>query len=280
MADFQHRSTTLACHLHIDPFAGIAGDMCLGSLIDLGAPLDAIVHALAPLNIHPTPRLQTAETTRHGIRGLDLTVHTDHHDHDHGHGHHHSGGHDSGGGGHVTPGDILAMIDQLDVPERAAVRARRIVTILGEAEAHVHGTTLDKVHFHEVGAVDSIVDMLGTAIALELLDVATVSCGPLPIGSGFVKCAHGTMPLPAPATAAILAEHRIPQRGVDRTLETVTPTGAAIVAAVVNAFGPLPPMNVQRLGYGAGDRDDPQLPNLLRTCLGERIPAEATPGRT
>jgi uncharacterized protein (TIGR00299 family) protein len=247
-------------HLHLDAFAGLAGDMFLGALVDLGAGLDTIAGALAPLDLQPRPRLTAEPTSRHGIRGIDLKVHTDG-DHPHAPHHHH----------HVTPGDILAMIDRLDLAPRPADRARRIVTILAEAEARVHGTTLDKVHFHEVGAVDSIVDMLGAAIALELLDVDTVSAAAVPIGSGFVECAHGTMPLPAPATAAILAEHRIPQRGVDWTQETVTPTGAAILTAVAGGYGHLPAMSVCRIGYGAGDRDDPHVPNLLRAYLGERL---------
>lgn len=253
----------MARHLHLDPFAGIAGDMVLGALVDLGVPPEAIAGALEPLDIRPRPSLTAEPTLRQGIRGIDVKVHA--HDHRPDHAHDHAHAH------HVTPGDILAMIDRLDVAPRAADRARRIVTILGDAEAQVHGTTIDRVHFHEVGAVDSIVDMLGAAIGLEMLDVATVSCAAVPIGSGFVECAHGTMPLPAPATAAILAAHHVPQTGVDRTVETVTPTGAAIVAAIADDFGPLPAMNVERLGYGAGDRDDPEAPNLLRAYLGERL---------
>jgi len=258
-------------HLHLDPFAGLAGDMFLGALVDLGASIDTIAQTLHPLDLYSRPRLAAEPTLRHGIRGIDFKVHTDadqahnhhhHHGHEPGHTHHHH---------HVTPNDILGMIDRLDLAPRAADRARRIVTILGQAEAHVHGTTLDKVHFHEVGAVDSIVDMLGAAIALELLGVDTVSAAAVPIGSGFVQCAHGTMPLPAPATAAILAEYQIPQRGVDWTRETVTPTGAAILAAIADRYGHLPAMSVHRLGYGAGDRDDSHVPNLLRAYLGEQI---------
>ncbi|MBI1370924.1 MAG: DUF111 family protein [Planctomycetes bacterium] len=263
-------------HLHIDPFAGIAGDMFLGACIDLGAPLEAIDAALRPLPIELPYRITVAETHRHAIRGLDLKVHigegqrraaADHH-HDHAHSHDH-GHHHHDHAAHSPYTAIMKMIDQLDTAERARDRARRIVTMLGEAEAAVHGMSLDEVHFHEVGAVDSIVDMLGSAVALELLGVDTVSSAALPIGHGFVRCAHGLMPLPAPATAEILKG--VPHLGVNREGETVTPTGAAIVAALASDFGPMPPMNVRAVGYGAGDRDTPDMPNLVRLFLGERV---------
>lgn len=238
-------------HLHLDPFAGLAGDMFLGALIHLGASLDEIRSALAPLDIKPGYDLSVEPTMRHHISAANFTVRV----------------HDKPAHDHVHPPKILKMIDQLQVADRARDRARRIVQHLAEAEAAVHNKPVEKVHFHEVGAVDSIVDMIGSAIALELLDIDTISCGPLPIGHGFVRCAHGTMPLPAPATALLL--RGIPQQGVDRPVETVTPTGAALVKALVTRFSPMPAMNVQAIGYGAGDRDDPDLPNLLRVYLGE-----------
>ena len=171
----------------------------------------------------------------------------------------------------------MAMIDKLDTAERAKDRARRITTVLAEAEARVHGVPIEKVHFHEVGAVDSIVDMLGSAVALELLGVDTLSCGALPISRGFVKCDHGLMPVPAPATAYLM--EGLLTMGVDRTGELVTPTGAAIVAALCESFGPPPAMTLKGVGYGAGDREDPKVPNLLRLMIGEITPAgRLTPG--
>ena len=131
----------------------------------------------------------------------------------------------------------------------------------------MHGSTIDEVHFHEVGAIDSIVDLLGNVAALELLGVATLSCGPLPVGRGFVRCAHGLMPVPAPATAYLC--DGLPTVGVDREGELVTPTGAALVSTLCDRFGPPPPMTARATGYGAGDRDDPDVPNLLRVVLGE-----------
>ena len=259
-------------HLHIDPFSGIAGDMFLGALIDAGADADQVRHALAPLPIRPGYRLETARVHRHSIGATDVkVVIEDEHRHDHDHGHHDGSDHDHHH--HVTRDDIFALIDHLDTTDRARQRARRIVDALASAESQVHGIPLEKVHFHEVGAVDSIVDMLGSAAALELLDVATVSCGPLPVGRGFVQCQHGTLPLPAPATAYLL--RGMLTVGVDREVELVTPTGAAIVAGVCDRFGPPPMMAVHAVGYGAADRDDPDVPNLLRVFIGELHDAAA-----
>ncbi len=255
-------------HLHIDPFSGIAGDMFLGAAIDLGAPLSGILKALAPVGVAKDFRITTDRVQRHGIGAVDLKVLTDEqkhtHDHDHGHAHHHH---------HTHYRDIMGMIDRLDTTERARERARRITTVLAEAEAEVHGVPVEKVHFHEVGAVDSIVDMLGSAVALELLGVDTLSCGALPISRGFVKCDHGLMPVPAPATAYLM--RGLPTVGVDRTGELVTPTGAAIVAALCETLGPPPAMTLKGVGYGAGDREDPKVPNLLRLMIAEISP----PGR-
>ncbi|HEX7010759.1 MAG TPA: LarC family nickel insertion protein [Phycisphaeraceae bacterium] len=308
-------------HLHLDPFSGVAGDMFLGALIDLGAPLEALSRSLAHLPLQKPYRITAEKVSRCGITATDLKVHVGepphhprhghghshehahnhshdhshshdhHHDHDHDHKHDHHHDHDhhhshthkpdqhSHAHSHEHTGyrDIMAMIDQLETAERAKERARRVVTLLAQAEAHIHGTSVDQVHFHEVGAVDSIVDMLGAAVALELLGVETLSCGPLPISRGMVRCAHGLMPVPAPAALHLL--RGLPVVGVDRVGELVTPTGAALVAGLCEAFGPPPMMTVQAVGYGAGDRDDPQVPNLLRVVLGQRLtPAQASSG--
>lgn len=265
-------------HLHIDPFSGIAGDMFLGAAIDLGAPLGEILKALKPLSTEKPYRITTDRVQRHGIGAVDLKVliddHVHHHDHDHDH--HHHDGHHHHHHHHTHYRDIMAMIDQLDTTDRAKDRARRVTTVLAEAEAEVHGMPIEKVHFHEVGAVDSIVDMLGSAVALELLEVDTLSCGALPISRGFVKCDHGIMPVPAPATAYLM--RGLPTVGVDRKGELVTPTGAAIVKALCDTQGLSPAMTLKGVGYGAGDREDPKVPNLLRLMLGEISPkARQTP---
>ena len=255
----------MSCHLHIDPFSGIAGDMFLGALLDVGAPADDVAAAFDDLPVRAQFELVIARVQRHAIGATDLKVRVveKHHHHDHGHHHHHH---------HVHYPDLLAMVDALRPSDRARARARRIVDVLAQAEARVHGMPIEKVHFHEVGAVDSIVDMLGSAVAMELLNIDSVSAGPLPISRGFVKCQHGRMPVPAPATAYIM--EGLPTVGVDREGELVTPTGAAIVAAVADTFGPSPAMIVDKVGYGAGDRDDPDYPNLLRVFIGERVNAK------
>jgi pyridinium-3,5-bisthiocarboxylic acid mononucleotide nickel chelatase len=262
----------MTTHLHIDPFSGIAGDMFLGAAIDLGAPLAGILKALKPVGVAEDYRITTDRVQRHGIGAVDLKVLTGEQGHAHEHGpggahHHHH---------HTHYRDIMGMIDRLDASELTKDRARRITTVLAESEAEVHGVPVEKVHFHEVGAVDSIVDMLGSAVALELLGVDTLSCGALPISRGFVKCDHGIMPVPAPATAYLM--RGLPTVGVDRTGELVTPTGAAIVAALCETLGPPPAMTLKGVGYGAGDREDPKVPNLLRLMLGEvTAPGRLTP---
>ncbi len=253
-------------HLHIDPFSGIAGDMFLGALVDLGADPDAIAAAFKPLNMADQFMLDAQRVQSFGIGAINLHVvetgeaksHAQRH-HD-GHTHH-----------HTTAADILAMIDHLDTPPRAKDRARDIVHRLAEAEGRVHGVGASKVHFHEVGALDSIVDMLGAAVAMELLDIATVSCGVLPISRGWVKCVHGLMPVPAPATAYLL--EGLATQGVDREGELITPTGAALCAALATGHGPAPAMKLAGVGYGAGDKQFPEHPNLLRLMLGQRTAA-------
>jgi uncharacterized protein (DUF111 family) len=163
------------------------------------------------------------------------------------------------------------MIDALDTTPRGKARARKIVDQLAAAEARVHRKPIDQVHFHEVGAVDSIVDMFGAAVALELLDIDAVTSGPLPWTRGLVRCEHGNMPVPAPATAYLMQD--MPVIGRDRDVELVTPTGAAILAGIVDQFAPPPPLRLTAIGYGAGDRDDPFAPNLLRLILGTRLPS-------
>lgn len=290
-------------HLHIDPFSGIAGDMFLGALVDLGVSLEDLQRALAPLPVALPYRITTRKVYRLGIGAIDLKVVTEgaaaqhashthdhahshehaHHHHDeqdaeHHHHHHHADAHHHHSHEHAphhhhhhhtSAADVLAMIDQLQTAERAKDRARRVVTLLAQAEARVHGKPVEKIHFHEVGAVDSIVDMLGSVVALELLEIDTLSSGPLPLSRGYVRCAHGVMPVPAPATTYLL--EGIPTVGVDRMGELVTPTGAALVAGLCESFGPPPAMTMRGVGYGAGDREDPQVPNLLRVMLGERL---------
>ncbi|MEM6391847.1 MAG: LarC family nickel insertion protein [Planctomycetota bacterium] len=267
----------MATHLHIDPFSGIAGDMFLGALLHLGLDADTLKDRLSGLPVAGQFELTIEPTVRRGITATDLKVknlthHHHHHHHDHDHHHDHGDDHHHH---HVGFREITAMIPSLELSERRQRRAEAVVRVLGEAEAKVHGIALEKVHFHEVGAVDSIVDMLGSVVGLELLGVETVSCGVLPISRGMVKCDHGLMPVPAPATAELLKG--LPAQGVDRVGELITPTGAALVRALADRFGPPPAMTIEAIGYGAGDRDDPEVPNVLRLMLGDTSP---TAGRT
>jgi uncharacterized protein (TIGR00299 family) protein len=234
---------------YFDCPSGISGDMTLGALVDAGVELAAIQAGIDSLGL-PSVKLVSEEVKRKGFRGLKVTVQ---HEPEHAHRHLH----------HITE-----KIDASSVLTPAQKDlARRIFTRLGEAEAKVHGTTIRKVHFHEVGAVDSIADIVGSAIGLTLLGVDRIVCSPIPTGSGFIEIEHGRVSVPAPATTELLTG--IPLAPSIVACELTTPTGAAIVATVADDFGPLPPMKIARVGLGAGDRDMQEQANLLRLILGE-----------
>ncbi|MCA9201617.1 MAG: nickel pincer cofactor biosynthesis protein LarC [Planctomycetales bacterium] len=233
---------------YFDCISGISGDMTLGALADVGVPLDQIQQAIDSLGL-PSCRLASTEVKKNGFRATKVSVE---HEPEHAHRHLH----------HITD-----MIDASQLTPAQKELAKRIFTRLGEAEAKVHGSTLRKVHFHEVGAVDSIADIVGAAVGLDLLGVDRIYCSPVPTGHGFVKIAHGRVSIPAPATAELL--RGIPLAAAEAEAELTTPTGAAIVATVVDQFGPLPSMKIDNIGYGAGDRDLPNQPNILRLLIGE-----------
>jgi uncharacterized protein (TIGR00299 family) protein len=222
--------------------------MTLGALIDAGVSLAAIQAGVASLGLTGVT-LETAEVKRRGFRGTQLTVR---HQPEHAHRHLHH---------------IVAMIDGSALTARQKELAKRIFTRLGEAEAKVHGTTIQKVHFHEVGAVDSIADICGAAIAFDLLGVDRIMASPVPTGRGEIEIAHGRCSIPAPATAELLTG--IPLAASNVAAELTTPTGAAILATLVDEFGPLPSFTISKIGYGAGSRDMPEQPNLLRLLVGE-----------
>lgn len=238
--------------LYLDCHAGISGDMTVGALLDLGVPLEHLRTELGKLELPPgSYELSTSRTERQHMSALkfDVAVH-DHHTH-----RHYAG--------------IDAMIADSGLSDAVKDRARRIFRRLGEAEALVHGVALEDVHFHEVGAVDSIVDIVGTAICLEYLGVERVYSGALPLGGGFVETAHGRLPVPAPATAELLKGLLV--HGDCGSGERVTPTGAAIVAALATGFGKQPPMVLEKTGCGAGGKDFPDCPNILRAFLGRSV---------
>ncbi|MBA3480202.1 MAG: nickel pincer cofactor biosynthesis protein LarC [Pirellulales bacterium] len=232
---------------YLDCASGISGDMTLGALIDAGVDLAAVQAGIDSLGL-PSCRLVVQEVKKCGFRATQLTVE---HEPEHKHRHLHH---------------IEAMIDGSTLTERQRELAKRIFGKLAEAEAKVHGTTIQKVHFHEVGAVDSIADIVGSAIAWDLLGVERIVSSPVPTGTGFVEIAHGRCSIPAPATGELL--RGVPLACFDIEGELTTPTGAAIVAALVDEFGPVPAMKVEQIGYGAGQKDFKHA-NLLRVLVGE-----------
>ena len=235
--------------LYLDCYAGISGDMTVGALLELGVPLEYLRTELEKLGLPPgSYELSTSRTERRHIPALkfDVAVH-DHHTHRH-------------------YAAIDAMIAGSGLAEPVKIRAQAIFRRLAEAEAKVHGVAIEEVHFHEVGGVDSIIDIVGTAICLEFLEVEAIYASALPLGSGFVETAHGRLPVPAPATAELL--RGLPVHSGCGAGERVTPTGAAIVAALVTSFGAQPEMLLEKLGCGAGGKDFPDGPNILRAFLG------------
>jgi uncharacterized protein (TIGR00299 family) protein len=234
---------------YLDAFSGISGDMTVGALIDAGASADAVIDALASLGA----RVSVEKTRRGGVTASKFRVEKE------------------SGAGHRHLPKILEMIAGSHISERAKRDAAAVFTKLGEAEARVHGITIEKVHFHEVGAMDSIADIVGACVALDLLGVEEMRCSAINLGSGTVKTEHGVLPVPAPATAALLEGKPVYARGPE--VELTTPTGAAIVATLAAGFGAMSAMRIGSIGYGAGDRDFAEQPNVLRAMVGESATA-------
>ena len=264
---------------YFDIFSGISGNMVLGALVDLGLDLKEWKKELAKLGLEDEYNIQTEKTEKHGIGGTYLQVklvehnhqhdhehnHEDghHHDHDHSHNHNHehSHSHDSHGR-NLT--DIRKIIDDSNLSKSVKEKSKEIFLNLAKAEAKIHGSDINEIHFHEVGAVDAIVDIVGSVLGLEMLGVDKIFASKLHIGNGFVECDHGKMPVPAPATMELLADTPIYSEGIEA--EMVTPTGAAIITTLAEKFGPRDEMKIIKSGYGAGTWDLP-IPNLLRINL-------------
>ena len=223
--------------------------MTLGALIDAGADVDQIIRGIDSLGL-PEVELRVMEVTKGGFRALQVEVeHPEQH-------------------AHRNLKDITKLIDGADdITKKQKALAKKIFQAIAEAEAHVHGTTIDKVHFHEVGAIDSIVDIVGAAIGFDLLGVDEIVASPVPTGRGRIEIAHGVCPIPAPATAELLKG--IPLVDLAVEAELTTPTGAAILKALVTRFSALPEMTVESIGYGAGSRDLADRANILRLFVGE-----------
>lgn len=231
--------------LYLDTFSGISGDMMLGLLIDLGVDQQQLEQELQKLPISGYT-LEVGREQRHGIEGCRVQVQCEETHH------------------HRSWSTIDTMLEQSDLHPPVKQMSRNFFRMLGEAEAKVHGIDIDKVHFHEVGAVDAIVDLVGTAIGLDLLGINKVICSPLPLSRGMSQCAHGKLPLPAPATLEILKGKPVLDSGCDK--ELVTPTGATIAAELAD-FGPFPTLPLGTAGYGVGGWQLEDRPNLLRGIL-------------
>ncbi len=233
--------------LYFDVFAGISGDMTLGALVDLGLPLELLRAEVSKLGLEQVEILAHA-TERQSIRGVKVDVRCNER------------------GVVRTYANIRALIEKSGLNDRVKERSLAIFRTLAEAEGKIHSRNVDQVHFHEIGAVDSIVDVVGCSVGLDYLGVERIFSSPIPTGKGWVRTDHGVYPVPPPAVAEILTD--IPSYSGDIATEIVTPTGAAIVKVCVDEFGTRPRMRVERVGYGAGTREL-EVPNLLRVFLGE-----------
>jgi uncharacterized protein (TIGR00299 family) protein len=292
--------------LYLDIFSGISGDMFIGAMLDLGVPLGALEWELDKLDLGEL-HVHASRKHKSSIEGVKFDVHAHEHGHEdhrhdehdkehehahahedgHGHHHHHHDHHNDHEHGdshddehrefdyeaeeeHVhgrTFADIRLLIQESALSIWVKEKAIAVFSRIARAEGKIHGKPADQVHFHEVGAVDSIVDIVGAAVCLELLGQPKVLAAPVTEGTGWINCAHGRFPIPAPATIAILAERGVPITQCEEQHELVTPTGAAILAEFVEQFGP---MNLvpERIGYGLGERDNKTRPNVLRAVLG------------
>jgi pyridinium-3,5-bisthiocarboxylic acid mononucleotide nickel chelatase len=239
---------------YFDCFSGISGDMVLGALVDAGAALGQIEQELRKLKLDGW-KISAQKVQRRAIFATHVKVEASEH-------HHHRG-----------LSVILRMIDEAKLAPRAAERATKIFTRLGEAEARVHQVPVEKVHFHEVGAVDSIIDIVGAAIGFEVLGIDEFACSALDVGAGQVKTAHGLLPVPAPATADLLRGAPAYSSGILR--ELVTPTGAAIATTLSTRYAEMPRMTLRTVGYGAGTADLAEKPNVLRLLVGDTSVSEA-----
>ena len=266
--------------LYLDIFSGIAGDMFIGALIDLGVDAHKLAHELEKLKLDGY-HLHVAEAEKSGIAGIKFDVHLAHdhdhhhecghdHDHDHGHAHSHEEPHrDHSHDDSRNFADIKKLITKSRLSPWVKKKSIAVFQRIAVAEGKIHGKPPGEVHFHEVGAVDSIVDIVGAAIALEMLGKPRVLASPVVEGTGWVNCAHGCFPVPAPATLAILGARGIGVTQCAEPHELVTPTGAALLAEFVESFGVMDNLVAEKIGFGLGTRDNQTRPNVLRAVLGQ-----------
>lgn len=244
--------------LHLDCFAGISGDMFLGALVDVGVKADDLRAALAGLPVRGW-QLCAAATRRKSIRATKVSVEPEE---------------DARLPHHLSHDELAEAIRDGGLSEASARKSLDVLGALAQAEARVHGKPVSEVHFHEVGGIDTLVDVVGSVVGLELLGVERVTCSPIPLSHGFVECAHGRLPVPPPAVTELVKG--VPTVPLDLDGETVTPTGAALAVTLADAFGAGLPMTVESVGYGAGSREWPDVPNVLRVLVGEVGQGEAS----
>lgn len=248
--------------------AGVAGDMTMASLVDAGADPDEVAQMIGGLGVDGYALL-FERVQRCGVGATRANVVVDH-QHGHEHGDEHADEHDEHPVAHRPAREVLALLDDADLPARVRSRARAVFRRLAEVEGAIHGIDPDDVELHEVGSLDSIVDVVGACAALESLDIAEVWCSPIAVGTGTIRSAHGMIPNPAPATVALLAAAGAPMVGLDTRSEVATPTGAALMATLATRFGPAPAMVIGSVGYGAGTADPPERANVVQALVGVR----------
>lgn len=253
--------------LYFDCFAGAAGDMILGALLDAGLPFGELKRALGSLAVDAWD-VSADRVIKTGVTAVKFRVSERHQQHPPSPGHTHDG---SGGTthahGHHSLNEIEAAIRRSALSDAGKAKAVAMFNRLAQAEAAIHGMPLDRVHLHEVGAIDSIIDIVGAVFALEWFNADRIVVSPLNVGGGMVRSAHGVFPVPAPATVALLGNAPVYSSGIQA--ELLTPTGALILTEYASVFGPVPAMRVSRVGYGAGDRDLVETPNVVRVLVGE-----------
>lgn len=236
---------------YFDMFSGISGDMTLGAFMDLGVPADWLKEELS--GVLNGFELKTRIVYKHHLKAMDIAVDVIEED-----------------GSSRNYKDIKTLIETCSLPEKVKMNSLSAFKKIAEAESVIHGKDIDTVHFHEIGGIDSIVDIIGSFLCVEYLGIKQVHASRMPLGSGFVTCSHGKIPVPVPATMAILKD--IPVKPSDAETEIVTPTGAAIICTLAASFGDMPEMIIKQIGYGSGKRDTgSSLPNLLRIVLGQEI---------
>jgi hypothetical protein len=275
--------------LYLDVFSGISGDMFIGALLDLGVEPRRLGRELKKLKLDGY-HLHVSRQERQGIAGIKFEVHLEadhhheahhghHHDHEHGHSHAHDHEHSHEHHAHDHEesrnfADIKKLISQSRLSPWVKQKSIAVFQRIAEAEGKIHGKPASAVHFHEVGAVDSIVDIVGGCIGLEMLGKPRVIASPVVEGTGWIRCAHGRFPIPAPATLAILGARRIPLTQCDEPNELITPTGAALLAELAESFAPMIGMTAEKIGFGLGTRENKTRPNVVRAVLGTESKVE------